>query len=310
MTVDSSILTDFEIEDKSDAPEQVEQAALAVQRQLSSHELRRINDALLERLAQAKEAHRAQPKKMLLNDPVVSTLVNTLSLANTPWITTVIARNIKSRPHLHGFTTKELYSTALTGGGEVGGVMNAILEYDYRASGVSAFSHYLARAVTNALLPTRKQKMTYRRVEAKTRSIHEQDKDGAGQGWVDRTATRPETAVMNHELLEVVQSVIPRLPTSQQRNTAAWMIDRILATGELPLAREAAQVQRPPVSCERGRQIMEATVDSIRRQIEADYPQLAEQGVNEWQQFRNAFHETNRPSPRSRSSNGRAERGT
>jgi len=29
-------------------------------------------------------------------------------------------------------------------------------------------------------------------------------------------------------------------------------------------------MQRPPVSNERGRQIMEATVDSIRRQIEAD----------------------------------------
>lgn len=291
MTADIDIFTGFVFDGKHYPREHVEQAARAVQRQLSSRELRRINAALLERLAQAKEARGAIPKRILLDDPTINTLVNTLALSNAAWITTVIAKNIKSRPYLHGFTTNELYSTALTGAGEVGGVMNAILEYDYRACGVAAFSHYLARAITNTLMPTRKQEMTYRRVAARTRSIHEHDKDGPLQGWVDRTAPRPEIAAVNHELLEVLRSVIPRLSTTQQRHTATWMIDRILATGELPLAREAAEIQRPRVSRERGRQIMEATVDSIRRQIETDYPQLAEQGVNDWEEFHKIFQD-------------------
>jgi hypothetical protein len=184
--------------------------------------------------------------------------------------------------------------------------MNAILEYDYNACGVAAFSPYLARAITNALQPTRKQDKTYRRVETRTQSIRERDEDGAGLGWVDRMAPRPEAAAINHELLEVVKSVIPRLPTPQQRDTAAWMIGRILTTGELPLAREAAQMQQPRVSGERGRQIMKATVDSIRRQIEADYPQLAQEGVNGWEEFKRAFTQASQTTRHTRSGNGRA----
>ena len=108
----------------------------------------------------------------------------------------------------------------------------------------------------------------------------------------------PEAVAINHELLEIVQSVIPDLPTDQQRNTAAWMIERILNTGELPMIREAAQMQRPRVSTERGRQVMKATVNNIRRLIEAAYPQLAEQGINGWDEFRLAFT-TTRPAARS-----------
>ena len=89
-------------------------------------------------------------KKELLDDPAVSVLVNTLVLTNKAWIITVIARNINSRSHLRGSSVEELFSTALTGGGAVGGVMNAILEYDYEACGVAAFSHYLARAADPA----------------------------------------------------------------------------------------------------------------------------------------------------------------
>ncbi len=304
----SDIFKRFVFDGQDYPPERLEQATRAVQRQLSTRELRLINDALLARLAEAKEAHAALPKRMLLDDPNISKLVNTLALVNTAWITTVIAKNIKSRPHLHGFSTDELYSTALTGSGEVGGVMNAILTYDYPTCGVAAFSEYLVRAITNTLLPTPKQKRTYRRVEARTQSIHERDKNEAAQSWVDRTAPRPETTAINRELLEVVRNVIPRLPTPQQRDTAAWMIDRILATGELPLAREAAQMQRPRVSRERGRQIMEATMDSIRRQIEADYPQLAKQGVNGWEAFKQAFTRTNQAESHARTSSGQAER--
>ena len=305
---DSDIFNGFVFDGQDYPPERLEQATRAVQRQLSSRELRHVNDALLSRLAEAKEAHAALPKKMLLDDPAIRTLVNTLALVNTAWITTVITKNIKSRPHPHGFSTDELYSTALTGSGEVGGVVNAILTYDYRTCGVAAFSEYLARAVTNALLPTPKQEKTYRRVVARTQSIHEHERNGTAQSWVDRTAPRPETTVINRELLEVVRNVIPRLPTPQQRDTGTWMIDRILATGELPMAREVAQMQQPPVSRERGRQIMEATVDSIRRQIEADYPQLAEQGVNGWDAFKQAFTRTNQAGSPARADSGRTEK--
>jgi len=264
-----------------------------MQRQLGSDELRRVNDALMRRLADAKEERRGTPKREMLDDPAISTLVNTLTLVNQALITTVIAKDSKSRLCRHGSSTEELYSAALTGYGSIGGVMNAILEYDYRASGVGAFSSYLTRAITFALRPTRKQGKTYRRVETRTKTLGHSDESGAGQSWVDRTTPRPETTAVNRELLEVVQRVIPHLPTAQQRLTAAWIIDHILTTGELPIAREVAQMQRPRVSRERGRQILEATVDSIRRQIEADYPQLAEQGLNGWEEFKRAFARPN-----------------
>jgi len=305
VTADSDVFYGFVFDGLDYPPERVEQAVRAVQRSLGSAELRRVNGALLARLAEAKETRRGIAKRELLADPAISTLVNTLMLANKAWITTVIARNVKSRPYLRGSSAEELYSAALTGAGTVGGVMNAILEYDYKTVGVGAFSHYLARAISNALLLTHKQDRTYRRIEARTRPIHESDEERAGRGWADRTASPPEVAAINRELLEVVRSVIPRLPSPQQRVTAAWMIDRILTTGELPMAREAAQLQRPRVSRERGRQIMEATLDSIRRQIEAEYPQLAEQGVNGWEQFKEAFAGPGRAGRRSCTVGGR-----
>lgn len=290
VTTDSDIFYGFVFDDKDYPPKCLEQATRAVQRQLGSSELRRVNDTLLARLALAKEARPStMTKKQLLDDPAISTLVNTLALVNQAWITTVIDKNIKSRPHLHRASVEELHSAALTGAGTVGGVMRAILEYDYNACGVDAFSSYLARAITNALLPTRKLDRTYQRVEVRTRPLHEPDEHRAGRDWVDRAARPPEAAAINRELLEVVQSVIPRLPSPQHRFTADWMIGRILATGELPLAREVAHIQRPRVSRERGLQILEATVNNIRRQIEADYPQLAEQGINGWEQFKKAL---------------------
>lgn len=292
MTTDSDVFYGYVLDGQNYPPQRVEQATRAMQRQLSSRELRRINDALLRRLDDAKEAYGALPKRRLLADPAVSTLVNTLALVNAAWITTVIAKNIKRRPCRHGTSTEELYSTALTGAGDVGGVMNAILEYDYRTAGVASFSPYLARAIANALQPTRKQDRTYRRVQTRTRPLHKQDEEGTEPGWVDRRTPPPEAVAINRDLLEVVKSVIHRLPTAHQRLTAAWMIDRILTTGELPMAREAADCQRPRVSRERGRQIMEATVDSIRQQIEADYPQLAAQGLNGWESFKAAFSRT------------------
>lgn len=305
---DRDVFHGFVFDGQDYSPERVEQAVRAVQRQLGSDELRRVNDALLSRLDQAKKVHRRKPKKEMLHNPGISTLVNTLALVNQAWITTVIANTIQGRKHLHGLSVDELYSTALTGAGVVGGVMNAILQYDYNTSGVDAFTHYLARAISNALLPTPKEKRFYRRVESRMHPIHQRDEDGPEPGWVDRTAPRPEAAAINRELIEIVRSVIPRLPTAQQRVTAAWMIDRILDTGELPMAREAARIQRPRVSRERGRQIMEKTIESIRRQIEADYPQLAEQGINGWQAFKEAFTRTRPTADIASASNGRSGR--
>jgi hypothetical protein len=77
---ESEIFKGFVFDGQDHPPERVEQAARAMQRQLHSQELRRINDALLARLAEVKEAHTAIPKRMLLDDPAISTLVNTLAL--------------------------------------------------------------------------------------------------------------------------------------------------------------------------------------------------------------------------------------
>src|SRR5579875_939376 len=210
---DTDVFHGFVFDGQDYPPERVEQAVRAVQRQLGSDELRRVNDALLSRLAEAKKAYRMIPKKEMLDDPGISTLVNSLALVNQAWITTAIARNIRAQKRLHGFFPEELYSTALTGAGAVGGVMSAILQYDYKTAGVDAFTHYLARAISNALLPTPKEKRTYRRVESRMHPIDLRDQDVVESGWVDRKAARPEAVAINHELIELVRSVIPDLPT-------------------------------------------------------------------------------------------------
>jgi hypothetical protein len=253
------------------------------------------NDALLTRLAEAKKTRKRMTSSEMLQNPRVSALVNHLILNNEAWIATCIARNIRRHQHLQGSTIKELYSTALVGKSTedrtVSGVMNAILNYDFPRFGTAAFTHYLYQAIHNALQPTATQKKTYQRVYSRMRP----DPLAEGEpGSTDRWHKSPPADAIDHELLEVVQSVIPRLPTQQQRDTAAWMVKRILTTGDLPIPREAAQRQRPRVSRERGRQIMQATVNSIRRQIEADYPQLAEGGINGWEEFKKAF---DRPNP-------------
>jgi hypothetical protein len=250
---------------------------------------------LLARLAEAKKTRKRMTKTELLQNPRVSALVNELILNNEAWIATCIARNIRRHRHLHGSTITELYSTALVGKsaeeGTVSGVMNAILAYDYSRLGTAAFTQYLYMAIHNALQPTATQKKTYQRVYSRMRA---EPLAEAELGCRDRRQKSPPADAIDHDLLEVVQSVIPRLPTPQQRDTAAWMMKRILTTGELPIPREAAQKQRPRVSRERGRQILEATVNSIRRLIVEDYPQLAEGGINGWEDFKKAFK---RPSP-------------
>jgi hypothetical protein len=234
----------------------------------------------------------------LLDDPYISTLVNSLLLVNDAWLRIVIGHNIRRYPHLQRSSVEELYSVAVAGpassDGAVTGAMNAILTYDYRQCGVRAFTHYLAGAITNALQPTPKQRMTYRRVYARMMPMQGRDEDGPGHQWVDRQAKRPETAPINHELLEVLQDVIAYLPKEQHRFTANWVIAHILSTGEMPTAREIAAAQHPQVSRERGRVIFTETINGIRHLIEERYPQLAEQGVNGWEEFRKAF---DRPSP-------------
>jgi hypothetical protein len=274
--------------------ERVEEAARALQKSLTGEDCRRINDALLSQLAAAREARgAATPKKALLDDPYVSTLVNTLLLVNDAWLRTVIGQNIRRHPRLQRSSVEELYSAAVAGpassNGSVSGVMNAILTYDYRRYGVRAFTQYLASAISNALQPTPKQRMTYRRVYARMVPMQGRDEDRTGRQWVDRLAKRPETALINRELLEVLQDVIAYLPKEQQRVTANLVIAHILATGEMPTAREIAAAQQPQVSRERGRVLFMETVNGIRRLIEERYPQLAEQGVNGWEEFRRAF---------------------
>ncbi|HTU91241.1 MAG TPA: hypothetical protein VMF69_14270, partial [Gemmataceae bacterium] len=66
--------------------------------------------------------------------------------------------------------------------------------------------------------------------------------------------------------------------------------------------------RHPTVSRERGRQIMEAAINSIRQQIEAACPQLARQGINGWDDFKEAF-KREKPAPRkSATSKGHAGR--
>lgn len=318
MTIDHEIFNGFVFEGRRYAREAVEQATQAVQQGLTPGERRRANNALLEQLANAKEAYRAAmrkhggevDKREMLRDPYISTLVNTLILVNEGWVKNVILKNIERRPHLHNSSFEELYADALAGRnapeGSPGGVINAILEYKYQKNlGAASFTAYLERTISNALQQSPKQQATYSRIYAGIQPINGRGENGAGGGWIDRTAARPDDTAADHELLEVVRQVIPRLPTAQQRFTAAWLVERILATGERPTMEEVAKAQHPPVTKQRGAQILTETVDSIRRQIEADYPQLARQGINGWARFKKAFAEFGHAASRGGAGNGR-----
>jgi hypothetical protein len=318
VTTDHDIFNGFVFEGRRYPREAVEQATQAVQQGLTPGERRRANNALLERLADAKEKYRAAmrehgggvDKREMLRDPYISTLVNTLVLVNEGWVKKVILKNIERLPHLHGFSAEELGAAALAGrdasDDSLGGVINAILEYKYQKElGAASFTAYVERAISNSLQQTPKQQATYRRIYARMQPINGGGENGAGGGWIDRSAAPPEERAINDELLEVVRSVIPRLPSAQQRFTAAWLVERILATGERPTMEEVAQAQHPPVSKQRGAQILTETVDSIRRRIEADYPQLAKQGINGWTEFKRAFSEFGHTTSRDDAGNGR-----
>ena len=178
---------------------------------------------------------------------------------------------------------------AVTGAGSVGGVMNAILEYRYADLGVAAFSPYLARAVTNALHPANMQTKTGRELERRMAALALPEDCKDAVRWVDRSAPAPEAKAIESDLLKVVKRVIPRLPTAQQRMTAKWMIAQILNTGALPVSGDVARIQQPPLSRQRGSQIMKATVENLSQMIEADCPQLAEHGIHGWEDFQRAF---------------------
>ena len=147
---------------------------------------KQVNDLLLQKLVKAKNAYESKSNTELLDVPAVSTLVNTLIIVNEPWITKAIARTIRQQPQLLRSSVEELHSTALTGNstqqGTVGGVMNAILEYDYPKYGVSSFTPYLARTISNTLQPTSHQKKAYQRCthgSGRFRASTRQNRDGS-----------------------------------------------------------------------------------------------------------------------------------
>ena len=273
------------------------------------------NAALLAQLAEAKSRHANVPKRELLRDPEISALVNTLLLVNEGWVRTVIRRNIARRPHLRGASVDELYTPAIAGkdntsNGTVDGAMGAILGYDYGKHGIKPFSRYLEGAINNALQQLPRQQEAYRQIDSRIERIDERGDEGEAREFVDSLAAKPDTEAANRELLEVVRSVIPRLPSAQQRFTAGYVIDRILATGERPSLEEVAQaqseVQGNPVTPTRALQILKETVESIRRRIVADYPQLAQAGVGGWEEFKEVFPRAGYNTDHSQPGNGRA----
>ena len=287
MTTLQEIFYSYVFDGVSYPKQDVEAAAVAMRSRLKEPERKKVNAALLARLAAAKEAHGpVEQRKELLADPQISTLVNTLVLINQAWLHKVITRNRALKPHLLTSSAEELHSLALAGGAtreaDASGMIGAILEFDYRRYGASNFSGYLERAISHALHATHKQQQTYAEVYAKAQHIAGEE---MGEGWADRKAKSPETGVIQQELLEVLQDVISRLPTEQQRFTAKWLIEQILDTGMKPRNRDIAAAQKPPVSREEGRKRFQETIDSIGRQIEKDYPHLAQEGINGWEEF-------------------------
>jgi hypothetical protein len=293
------IFNEFVFEGKCYAKADVEAAALEVRKRLTHSRRQEVNDALLARLAEAKENHApVEQGKDMLRDSRISTLVNTLVLVNEGLLHNVITKAKEQKPHLQHYSAEELYALALAGRdsqqADVHGMMGAILHYDYRKYGVHAFTTYLTRAIDNSLHQTLKQQKNYQRIDSRTRRIP----DDAEPQWIDRNAESPEAAAINHELLEVVRSVLPRLHR-QQRITAEFIIGRILETGKRPTFVEIARdAYETPVSKQRAAQVMIETMNNLERAIQEKYPQLAEEGVNGWKEFRKVIK------PPGRDSNG------
>ncbi len=241
---------------------EIEAASQQAKYDLTAEERAALNDALLARLDAAKRAHRpVEQRKELLQDPAISTLVNTLLVINEPWV------DNRVRAFSRGRDFDAMKSLALAGGGgdtaDVRGVMGAILEYDYQRSALAAFSPYLGRAIQNALVRTPKGEAAARFI-----SLSRARKDREVREWQDRRRRRPESVAIDGELLAVPRQAIEELP-ARNRDVARFIVDYIERTGERPTGREVGEAQSPPVSKQVGDSLAKQSIQRLKEQVEA-----------------------------------------
>ncbi len=264
----------------------LEAAAFVMRHELTPQDRSDANEALLSRLADAKDKAGPHPCRDLLKVPEISTLVNLLVAINEGWLMHVLHQE-KERLRLKE-PVEELTSQALVGknslDADAGGMISGILKFDYRQYGIHPFTSYLSRAISNALKPTPKQKHYQQSLVHQAQPI--EDQKDCQTCWVDRHTRSPVAVSIDHDLIGVLRDVISRLPPSREL-VATYIVDHVLKHGTRPgLAKVAALFG---VTRERARQLAEDTLDRIGHEIEARYPQLAEGGINRWKHFKEAI---------------------
>jgi hypothetical protein len=249
----------------------------------------RTND-LLEQLDAAKKAYQGPRGKLkdMLGDPAISGLVNEIILENRAWIRSAVAFT-KRNLHLKE-TPDELFSQALIGHGEVGtdagGVMGAILLFDYATYSGRTFHSMLRTAIRNALIPTVKQQKNERGVHARTGQADDEGQEN--QAFIDNRERSPVAIAEDHDAVRALRDAVAHLPGSRKW-VGNFIINHILEHGEKPTVEAIAQAHVPPVSKERGAQLARDTLDRLRDVIQEHFPQLAEDGVNGWEGYKEAF---------------------
>lgn len=287
------ILHDYAINGTPIPRDTLEAAAQDAKFRLSPEERGELNDALLQRLSEAKEAYpHAWQRRDYLCDPTISALVNTLATINEPFLLSRV-KHFKQRSNSRE-TIEELASTALAGrcgfGADAGGLMGAILEFDYRPEigkdgNGARFSAMMKVCIDRAMFPTERE--TRRASHAV--SLDECMEGGEPTTWVDRHAKQPVKLLISAELRQRLDQAVEKLPPDQ-RAVAEFVIDFIETRGRKPTGKEVGDSRG--VTRQMGMQLYEKTFDRLRAILKKDNPNLAAEGIGGYREFAEAFPKT------------------
>jgi hypothetical protein len=238
------------------------------------------NDALLARLDEAKRFADGN-RRELLKDTVVRALVGDLLTRNRPWILSRV-RHEKIRMRLRD-SVEDLEAQAVVGRGDVGGLLGAVLRYDYPEYGAAGFTPYLKKVIHNALVQTPKQ---LRRQERERPLDDDQD----GKSWTARCEKsrqpRPEQVAISRELLGVIDAAAERLPANR-RWVAKFVLEFTKDNARAPTGAEVGE--QIGAKKQWGDQLLIDTFEKLQVEIGEMCPDLAKGGIGGLAEFRKVF---------------------
>jgi len=235
------------------------------------------NNALLQAIHRIKLDNPVMNRRDLLYIPEMHNLVGQFIDANTKLIHSHVNRISKYRK----IDPEDAMQMAIVGrGGEgtaPGGVIGALLEFDYSRQGYRGFQAYMQRCIERALAPPLKERLTREAIGSKTFPLPEEE---YSQTWLDRTAKAPEDKVIARDLVDALKDAARELPFPYKKD-ALYMIDYLLEHHTFPRC-EDMQVQVNGKSKQVGSGHLQRAWNALIKNLAETSPDLAEQGLNDW----------------------------